>query len=179
MIRDADRQDRYIPPKKPYSFEAMLDDLLEFGALHLVDNARLSLWMPTANDEVIELGIPTHPCLEIVSVCVQPFNKCGLTLWSQVVQTTNLCLHTLFPGSRRLLTYRRIPDPGINVHPHPRSRTVGEGYKADDLNAFRKRAGFPGIVLWEFTMALTLLTVFPGLQDLVGGYKAFKGTSSC
>lgn len=73
---DQFRQDKYIPPKKPYSFEAMLDDILEFASLFLVDNGRLSLWMPTANDEEIELAIPTHHCLEVVSVCVQPFNKC-------------------------------------------------------------------------------------------------------
>lgn len=149
MIRDGDRQDRYIPPKKPYSFEAMLGDILEFGALHLVDNARLSLWMPTANDEAVELGVPTHPCLEIVSVCVQPFNKCGLTLWSQIVQTTYLCSHNQFLGSRRLLTYRRIPNPEINALCQPRSRTVVEGYKADDLNAFRKRVASPQKVLRE------------------------------
>ena len=73
---DHERQDKYIPPKRPYSYEAMLDDILRFAALHLVDNSRLSLWMPTANDEEVELEIPTHRCLEIVSVCVQPFNKC-------------------------------------------------------------------------------------------------------
>ena len=56
----------------------MLDDILNFAALFLVDQARLSLWMPTANDEEVELGIPTHACLEIVSICVQPFNKCKL-----------------------------------------------------------------------------------------------------
>ncbi|KAI4253942.1 MAG: hypothetical protein LQ352_003391 [Teloschistes flavicans] len=69
-------QDRYIPPKKPYSFGRMLDDILEFAVQSLVDGARLSLWMPTANDEEVELDIPTHPFLELVSVCVQPFNKC-------------------------------------------------------------------------------------------------------
>ena len=58
----------------------MLDDILGFAALHLVDNGRLSLWMPTANDEEVELDIPTHYCLEIVSVCVQPFNKCRFQL---------------------------------------------------------------------------------------------------
>lgn len=73
-------QDRYIPPKKPYGFEAMLDDILEFAAAFLVDGGRLSLWMPTANDEEIELDIPTHACLEVVSICIQPFNKCGFTL---------------------------------------------------------------------------------------------------
>ena len=54
----------------------MLDDLLEFAAQHLVDDGRLSLWMPTANDEDVELGIPAHLHLELVSVCVQTFNKC-------------------------------------------------------------------------------------------------------
>ncbi|KAK4691384.1 tRNA (guanine10-N2)-methyltransferase, partial [Lecanoromycetidae sp. Uapishka_2] len=58
-------QDKYIPPKKAYSFEAMLQDLLEFSAQMLVDDGRLSLWMPTANDEDVELGIPSHPALAL------------------------------------------------------------------------------------------------------------------
>lgn len=70
------RQDKYIPPKRPYSFEAMLNDILDFAASSLVDGGRISMWMPTANDEQVELGIPMHPCLEVVSVCVQAFNKC-------------------------------------------------------------------------------------------------------
>ena len=70
------RQDKYIPPKKPYSFEAMLDDILEFSANSLIDDGRLSLWMPTANDEEVILNIPNHPSLELISVCVQAFNKC-------------------------------------------------------------------------------------------------------
>ena len=76
MLKIWNRQDKYIPPKKAYSFEAMLDDLLEFAAQHLVDDGRLSLWMPTANDEDVELGIPAHPHLELISICVQTFNKC-------------------------------------------------------------------------------------------------------
>ena len=76
MLNIFHRQDKYIPPKKAYSFEAMLDDLLEFAAQHLVDDGRLSLWMPTANDEDVELGIPAHTHLELISVCVQTFNKC-------------------------------------------------------------------------------------------------------
>ncbi len=71
------RHDKYIPPKKAYSFEAMLDDLLDFAAVMLVDGGRLSFWMPTANDEDMALGIPNHPCLEIISICVQTFNKCA------------------------------------------------------------------------------------------------------
>lgn len=54
----------------------MLDDILNFAVDTLVDNGRLSFWMPTANDEELEIPVPTHPCLEIVVVCVQPFNKC-------------------------------------------------------------------------------------------------------
>lgn len=54
----------------------MLDDILDFAAISLVDNGRLSFWMPTANDEDQEIKIPTHPCLEITSVCTQAFNRC-------------------------------------------------------------------------------------------------------
>lgn len=56
----------------------MLVDLLDFATTHLVDDGRLSFWMPTANDEDVYLAIPTHPSLDLVSVCVQPFNKCQL-----------------------------------------------------------------------------------------------------
>lgn len=68
--------DGYIPPKKQYSFEAMLDDILHFAADTLVPNGRLAMWMPTANDEDTELEIPDHQSLELISVSVQPFNKC-------------------------------------------------------------------------------------------------------
>jgi len=70
--------DSYIPPKRPYSFLAMLDDILDFAALSLVENGRLSFWMPTSNDAEQEIKIPEHPCLEITSVCTQAFNKCRL-----------------------------------------------------------------------------------------------------
>lgn len=66
----------FVPPKKPYSFLAMLDDILHFASETLVDGGRLSFWMPTANDEDQEIPSPTHPCLEVVAICVQPFNKC-------------------------------------------------------------------------------------------------------
>ncbi|KAI9655373.1 MAG: hypothetical protein M1821_005520 [Bathelium mastoideum] len=107
----------FIPPKKPYSFEAMLDDILEFAASSLVDNGRLCMWMPSANEDEIELGIPSHPALELISVPVQPFNK-----WS-----------------RRLLTYQRLADSAIidNV-PHMK-KDHALGTKADELNHFRKR----------------------------------------
>lgn len=68
----------YIPPKRPYGFDDMLSDILEFGVRSLVPDGRLSLWMPTADDEDVELGIPQSPGLELLSVCVQHFNKCML-----------------------------------------------------------------------------------------------------
>ena len=57
----------------------MLDDILDFAALSLVDDGRLSFWIPTANDQDQEIKIPEHPCLQITSVCTQPFNKCECT----------------------------------------------------------------------------------------------------
>lgn len=108
----------YIPPKRPYSFIAMLDDILAFAASTLVENGRLSMWMPTANDDNIELIIPTNPYLEIVSVCVQPFNK-----WS-----------------RRLLTYRRLPDSEVSPGAVEKAkRELETGIRADDLNVFRRK----------------------------------------
>lgn len=116
-------QPGYVPPKRPYSFLAMLDDILDFAALSLVPNGRLSFWMPTSNDKDEEIMVPEHPCLEVKSVCTQAFNK-----WS-----------------RRLITYRRKADSemeGIEVR---RERKVGEGVSADELNPFRKRY-FEGFV---------------------------------
>ncbi|KAF2108519.1 S-adenosyl-L-methionine-dependent methyltransferase [Lophiotrema nucula] len=115
---DRYRDPNYIPPKKPYSFIAMLDDILAFAATTLVENGRLSMWMPIANDEDIEIMIPTHPCLEISSVCVQPFNK-----WS-----------------RRLLTYRRLPDSEVSQEGlQIAKKDYEKGIKADDLNGFRRK----------------------------------------
>ncbi|KAK9454978.1 S-adenosyl-L-methionine-dependent methyltransferase [Dipodascopsis uninucleata] len=84
----------YIPPKKPYHFDALLDDLLFFAALHLTDNGRLCCWMPTANEEYGERNIPQHPDLLLVSNCVQEFSK-----WS-----------------RRLLVYVRRPRKDLSSH---------------------------------------------------------------
>ncbi|KAI0866315.1 S-adenosyl-L-methionine-dependent methyltransferase [Xylaria cubensis] len=113
------RDPAFIPPKKPYSFTAMLDDILNFATDMLVDNGRLSFWMPTANDEDQEIAVPTHPCLEVVVVCTQVFNK-----WS-----------------RRLITYRRLPDSDIDVSALALRKTQQDqanGRSADDLNPFRR-----------------------------------------
>ena len=114
------RDPDFVPPKKPYSFLTMLDDILHFATETLVDNGRLSFWMPTANDEDQEIGVPTHPCLEIVAVCVQPFNK-----WS-----------------RRLITYRKLPDESVDTSELEAWRSKAErqhvGTTADELNPYRK-----------------------------------------
>jgi len=65
----------------------MLDDILDFAALSLVDDGRLSFWMPTANDQDQEIQIPEHPCLQINSICTQAFNKCQFwrsSLWARL-----------------------------------------------------------------------------------------------
>jgi tRNA (guanine10-N2)-methyltransferase len=108
----------YIPPKRPYSFTALLDDILAFAVATLVEDGRLSMWMPTANDEDVELVIPAHPCLELESVCVQAFNK-----WS-----------------RRLLTYRRlkeseVPEGALEMA----KKEYEQGTRASDLNDFRRK----------------------------------------
>ncbi|CAM1507393.1 Fc.00g070340.m01.CDS01 [Cosmosporella sp. VM-42] len=110
----------YVPPKKPYSFLSMLEDILVFASETLVDEGRLSFWMPTANDEEQEIPVPAHPCLEILHVCVQPFNK-----WS-----------------RRLITYRRIPDaevPPTALEAYAtRDKQTANGTTVDELNPFRR-----------------------------------------
>ncbi|KAK5634500.1 hypothetical protein RRF57_010213 [Xylaria bambusicola] len=109
----------FIPPKKPYSFIAMLYDILNFATDMLVDNGRLSFWMPTANDEDQEIPVPTHPCLQVVVVCTQVFNK-----WS-----------------RRLITYRRLPDSDVDMSALASRETQesqANGRSADDLNPFRR-----------------------------------------
>jgi tRNA (guanine10-N2)-methyltransferase len=110
----------YVPPKKPYSFMVMLDDILDFAANTLVDDGRLSFWMPTANDENQEIPVPTHPYMEVVVVCTQSFNK-----WS-----------------RRLITYRRLPDSQVSQSALEtyanRQKLKLEGTSADELNPFRR-----------------------------------------
>ncbi|KAF5557496.1 tRNA guanosine-2 O-methyltransferase trm11 [Fusarium napiforme] len=115
-----DQKPTYVPPKKPYSFLVMLDDILRFAAETLVDEGRLSFWMPTANDEDQEIPIPSHPRMEVVSVCTQPFNK-----WS-----------------RRLITYRRLPDSQVSQEALEaytnRQKLTLNGTSADELNPFRR-----------------------------------------
>ncbi|CCK67825.1 tRNA (guanine-N2-)-methyltransferase KNAG_0A01360 [Huiozyma naganishii CBS 8797] len=65
----------YIPTKKPYSLDALLDDLLQFACERLPLGGRLAFWMPTANGENLETVIPLHGNLELKYHCTQEFNK--------------------------------------------------------------------------------------------------------
>lgn len=99
----------------------MLNDILHFASETLVDNGRLAFWMPTANDETQEIPVPSHPCLEEVAICTQPFNK-----WS-----------------RRLITYRKRPDAEVDPAAVEawQAGLLGrdyDGVTADELNPFRK-----------------------------------------
>jgi tRNA (guanine10-N2)-methyltransferase len=70
------RRPGFIHPKKAYSFDAMIEDVLDFAALTLVDGGRLCMWMPTANEQGNEVNIPKHPSLRLEAVSTQAFNKC-------------------------------------------------------------------------------------------------------
>lgn len=88
--RPAHLVEGYIPPRKPYSFLRMLDDILDFGGKMLVDDGRLCMWMPVAGaveedvdgetvevtEKETEYDVPQHPLLKLVSTCTQDFNKC-------------------------------------------------------------------------------------------------------
>jgi tRNA (guanine10-N2)-methyltransferase len=119
----------------------MLDDILNFATDMLVDNGRLSFWVPTANDEEQEIAVPTHPCLELVVVCTQVFNKCESSASFSTSGPPASRLMFLCLGSRRLITYRRLPDAEIDKSAlAQRKKQVDEakGRSADDLNPFRR-----------------------------------------
>lgn len=117
------RSGGYIPPKKPYSFLAMLDDILQFATDMLVDNGRLSFWMPTANDNDQEIAVPTHPSLVIVSMCVQPFNKCKSA--------------SPFPRSASL-TLPRVPETHHVPPPAGQRGGCGEARRVEEEAAHRR-----------------------------------------
>lgn len=113
----------YVPPKRPYSFMRMLDDILAFAACTLVDDGRIAFWMPVANEGMDHgFPVPHNRHLELLHCCVQPFNK-----WS-----------------RRLLVYRRLKTQEVkgtvkSSLEGKEASTPETRYSADDLNPFRKR----------------------------------------
>ncbi|KAJ5892513.1 tRNA (guanine(10)-N2)-methyltransferase [Penicillium tannophilum] len=106
----------YIPPKKPYGFEAMQKDILDFASRTLVTNGRLAMWMPTAI-EGDDLKVPMHPNLEVVSVCVQSFGN-----WA-----------------RQLMTYRRLPEGEVSDTSQGRTKVDKTGITASEVNEFRRK----------------------------------------
>ncbi|KAF3165307.1 hypothetical protein TWF225_001255 [Orbilia oligospora] len=118
----------FVPPKRPYSFDKMLNDIMNFASTHLVPNGRLCIWLPTADEDFNEFSVPAHRNLKLESICVQNFNK-----WS-----------------RRLLTYTRyevdqdqpvvdeeaLPDATEETLDSAKARLART---ADALNPFRRK----------------------------------------
>jgi tRNA (guanine10-N2)-methyltransferase len=115
----------YVAPKKPYSFERMLDDVLDFAARTLVDGGRLAFWMPSANEnelgEEVEVAVPKHHALILRHVCVQRFNR-----WSR-----SLLIYERRHGDLETLLVDGL-DAGM-------ARLEQGAKSADDLNPFRRR----------------------------------------
>lgn len=65
----------YIQPKKAYSLDLLLDELLQFSSERLETGSRLCFWMPVANDENIPTLIPQHKNFELIYELVQNFNR--------------------------------------------------------------------------------------------------------
>ncbi|EWC48391.1 hypothetical protein DRE_02160 [Drechslerella stenobrocha 248] len=110
----------YIPPKRPYGFDAMVNDIMNFASTHLVAGGRLCMWLPTADEDLHEFAVPSHRNLTLESVCVQNFNK-----WS-----------------RRLLTYSRnaVDQTETEGVEQPTGLAADSpGRTADALNPFRRK----------------------------------------
>ncbi|GMM28299.1 tRNA (guanine-N2-)-methyltransferase [Martiniozyma asiatica (nom. inval.)] len=106
----------YIQPKKPYSLDLILDNLLEFAATRLPVNGRLCFWMPVANDEDIPTLIPQHENLEMVHELVQEFSR-----WS-----------------RRLLVYVKRDENYKGQTITKEERTGSNNFRVRYFNSFSK-----------------------------------------
>ena len=127
----------YVAPKRQYSFERMLDNILVFAANVLVIGGRLAFWAPHVNEDDKDEDdentaepeastipkIPVHPQLELVECSVQGFRN-----WS-----------------RRLLVYqKREGSAVIGISEPSRSEkrkheVHSEAQTASQLNDFRRR----------------------------------------
>ncbi|KAF3909852.1 hypothetical protein ABW21_db0204994 [Orbilia brochopaga] len=107
----------YIPPKRPYSFDAMINVIMNFASTHLVAHGRLCMWLPTADEDLHEFTIPSHRNLTLESVCVQNFNK-----WA-----------------RRLITYSRNSVDAEDIEAAVADPANEAGRTADALNPFRRK----------------------------------------
>ena len=66
----------FIPPKRPYALSALLEDILEFAALRLVDGGRLAMWVPEENEEGGVVEVREWEGMELLGGGVQRFAKC-------------------------------------------------------------------------------------------------------
>lgn len=91
----------------------MLDDILNFAAAMLVDDGRLSMWMPTAKEDESELEILQHPCLDLSSVCVQDFGRCKSPgIWQPLA--AGFILAAVYDSESSSLQLFTIPDGPIS-----------------------------------------------------------------
>ena len=139
----AHQREGYIPPKKPYSFEDMVQDLFELAFAILKDHGTLSMWLPMANEEEATAVLPHHSGFDLSSCCVQRFNK-----WS-----------------RRLATYRRKRNTASRASV-PSNRPFALGNTANDLNRFRKRVSACRALIGTF-IADSCLKYFQGFANSV------------
>lgn len=90
----------YIQPKKPYSLDLLLDDLLDFSSKRLNEGSRLCFWMPVANDEDIPTLIPHHNKFKLIYELVQDFNKWSRRLLVYVKMGDDYNGETITSGER-------------------------------------------------------------------------------
>lgn len=96
----------YIPTKKPYALDSLLDDILQYASERLPIGGRLAFWMPTANDENIETIIPLHANLELKYNCVQEFNKWSRRLLVYINRGADYHGETNYGESRSTSNFR-------------------------------------------------------------------------
>ncbi|GMF03160.1 unnamed protein product [Ambrosiozyma monospora] len=65
----------YIQPKRTFSLDLLLDELLQFAVDRLPIGGRLCFWMPVANDEDIPTMVPQNKRLELIYNLQQDFNR--------------------------------------------------------------------------------------------------------
>lgn len=102
----------YIQPKKPYSLDLLINDLLEFAAKRLRVGGRLSFWMPLANED--PLSAPEHAGLKHISSIPQAFNK-----WQ-----------------RWLITYEKRPDGEVG---ETRAMSSVQTFRSQYFSGFKEQ----------------------------------------
>lgn len=70
---DSEQRLNHIPQTQPYEMVELLTDFLDTAARILRPNGRLVYWLAATYDFSMD-DIPTHPCLEVVAVTLQPLS---------------------------------------------------------------------------------------------------------